>query len=676
MNFDLHSDYAPAGDQPAAIAALVAGLKRGQRFQTLRGVTGSGKTFTAASVIAAVNRPALVVSQNKTLAAQLYSELKAFFPNNRVEYFVSYYDYYQPEAYIPSTDTYIAKDSAINDEIEKFRLSATTALLERHDVIVVASVSCIYGLGTPAEILKLCVPITVGAGQGRDKLLRALIQAQYSRNDIAATSGEFSVSGDTVNIHPAWRDEYYRVEFFGDEVDSITLRDPLSRKLLDKLNSVTIFPATHYAASRELIDTVVPQVMKEMEERVAFFESKGRLVEAQRLSQRTVHDMEMLREIGHCQGIENYSRYLTGREPGERPFCLLDFFPKDFITIVDESHVTLPQFRAMYNGDQSRKNMLVEHGFRLPSALDNRPMKFEEFEAVLGQTIFVSATPADYENCGGPPVELVVRPTGLVDPPVEIRPLANQLDDLVEEIHRTIENGGRVLAAALTKKTAEDLADWLKKIDIKATYLHSDVDTLDRIETLRDLRSGVVDVLIGINLLREGVDLPEVKLVAILDADKEGFLRSTTALIQLAGRAARNAEGRCLLYADKKTDSLKEFLRITDERRSRQEAYNREHGITPRSVIRGIQASLHNNDEGQGSPLARPAKKKGWSADEVAEEAAKYGADELQRLRTEMLAAAAAMEFERAAQLRDRLKALERGEDPNSLIKKSRGRKK
>jgi excinuclease ABC subunit B len=652
--FELRSEFEPAGDQPGAIESLYEGIQRDQKKQTLLGVTGSGKTFTIANLIEKANRPALILSQNKTLAAQLYSEFKHFFPESRVEYFVSYFDYYQPEAYIAQTDTYIAKDSAVNDEIEKFRLSATCSLLERRDVIVIASVSCIYGLGDPTDLQRMSVPIAVGDEIDRDDLIQVLIESQYVRNDVAPGRGEFSVSGDVVNIYRSHRDDYIRVEFFGDEIDSLTVRDELNHHVKEDLDSALVFPASHYATSRDKQEQMIPKVLAEMERQVAKFEAEGKLVEAQRIYQRTTYDMEMVRELGFCNGIENYSRYITGRPEGSRPYTLIDFFPEDYLMIVDESHVTIPQFRAMYNGDRSRKMNLVEHGFRLPSALDNRPMKFEEFEDIMGQAVFVSATPADYElQASGKPVELVVRPTGLVDPEVEIRPLTNQVDDLLAEIRECSARDERVIVTCLTKKTSEDLSDYLQELGVKCTYLHSGIDTVERIEVLKELRSGVIDVVIGINLLREGMDLPEVSLVAVLDADKEGFLRSTTALMQIAGRAARNANGRCIMYADKITGSMRNFLDISQERREKQLAFNKENNIVPQTIKRAMQESLFSGDRPESN---RNKKKQALELLEVREE--DVTEDLLAELRDEMVKAAEALEFERAAALRDKIKEL------------------
>jgi len=646
--FVLHSEFRPAGDQPRAIEELAAGLERGEPFQTLLGVTGSGKTFTLANVIEKVQRPVLVISHNKTLAAQLYSEFRTFFPENAVEYFVSYYDYYQPEAYIPQTDTYIAKDASINEEIEKLRLSATSALMERRDVIIVASVSCIYGLGSPEDVEAMHVRVAVGSEMERDVLLRRLVDMQYSRNDVAPQRGQFRVTGDTVDVFPAYRDGFVRIEFWGDAVEQITLRDSLTGRVLDEVGSVPIFPARHFVMPRDRIARAEAAIIEELHEQVRKFEEAGRLVEAQRLYQRTMYDLEMLREVGYCHGIENYSRHLSGRPPGSRPWTLIDYFPEDFITIIDESHVTIPQLQAMYRADRNRKLVLVEHGFRLPSALDNRPLNFDEFLSLVGQIIFVSATPGPFELARTRPVEQVVRPTGLLDPEVEIRPLANQVDDLIEEIRSRAERGERVLVTTLTKRTAEDLADYLRDLGLHVRYLHSELDAVERVELIRALRAGDFDCLVGINLLREGLDLPEVSLVAILDADKEGFLRSETSLIQTAGRAARHVNGKVILYADEVTDSIRRMVEITRERRERQKRYNEEHGITPRSVRRAVQASLR---------IYRDAEQ--IVSNVINEAGGDYDvAETIRQLEQEMREAADALEFERAAMIRDRIFAL------------------
>lgn len=645
--FVLHADYRPAGDQPQAIAALASGIRSGERFQTLLGVTGSGKTFTMANVIAELNRPVLVVSHNKTLAAQLYSELKGFFPDNAVEYFVSYYDYYQPEAYIPQTDTYIAKDASINEELEKLRLAATSSLLQRRDVIVVASVSCLYGLGSPEDFAAMQAKVCIDGELVRDELLRRLVEIQYERNDVAPSRGMFRAAGDTVDIYLSYRDDYVRVEFWGDVVDRITRRDALTNAVLEELPEALVFPAKHFVLPQERIDEAQAAILAELDEQVLQFERKGRLVEAQRLHQRTMYDLEMMREIGYCQGIENYSRHLAGRPPGSRPSTLIDYFPEDFITIIDESHVTLPQIRAMYNADRSRKLVLVDNGFRLPSALDNRPLDFAEFEALQHTTVFVSATPSAYELERTTPVQQVVRPTGLLDPSIEVRPLATQVDDVIHEIRACAERGERVLVTTLTKRTSEDLADYLRDLNVRARYLHSEMDAIERVEVLRALRSGDFDCLVGINLLREGLDLPEVALVAVMDADKEGFLRSETSLLQTAGRAARNEQGRVILYADRVTDSMRRVIETTTTRRAKQVVYNQEHGIVPQTIRRPVQASLY-----------------GTAAEDVVEslvqeEAADYDVFETMRqLEREMYQAAEALEFERAAMLRDQIAQL------------------
>jgi excinuclease ABC subunit B len=650
--FKLHCEYQPAGDQPRAIDQLVKGLEAGLPHQTLLGVTGSGKTFTCANVIEKVQRPTLVISHNKTLAAQLYSELKGFFPDNAVEYFISYYDYYQPEAYIPQTDTYIAKDSSINEEIEKLRLAATSSLIERRDVIVVASVSCIYGLGDPADYEAMQAKIRVDASVKRNDLLRSLVDIQYKRNDLAPSRGDFRASGDTVDIYPSYRDDYIRVEFWGDTVERITRRDAINHSITDELQECAILPARHFVMPQERVDAAAASIKAELKEQVAKFERENRLVEAQRLHQRTMYDLEMMREIGYCSGIENYSRHLSSRPPGSRPYTLIDFFPDDFLTIVDESHVTIPQIRAMYLGDQSRKFNLVDNGFRLPSALDNRPLKFDEYEALIRQSVFLSATPAQYELDLTTPIELVVRPTGLLDPRVEIRPLEGQIDDLIEEITARAERHERVLATTLTKRSAEELSDYLRRLDLRVQYMHSSIGAIERVELIRSLRSGECDCLIGINLLREGLDLPEVSLVAILDADKEGFLRSETALIQTAGRAARHLNGTVILYADNITGSMKRMIELTRKRRERQEKYNQEHHITPRSIVRAVQSSLKLYEEAEEVV-----------ASVICESGGDYDITEtINQLEQEMTAAAEALEFERAALIRDQIAELKKSE--------------
>lgn len=595
MNYKLNSEFKPTGDQPQAIEKLKRGLMEGEKFQTLLGVTGSGKTFTIANVLAELNRPALILSHNKTLAAQLYGEFKQFFPENRVEYFVSYYDYYQPEAFIPQTNTYIEKDLSINDEIDKLRLSATSALLSgRRDVIVVSSVSCIYGIGNPDDFSKNVINIEIGQKIRRDDLLLQLSNSLYSRNDIEFVRGRFRVKGDTVDVFPAYSDLPYRIIFWDDEVDELESFDPVSGKRIEPLQNITIFPANIFVTSKEKIKTATDEILLDMYKQTEYFREIGKVEDAKRLQDRVNYDVEMIRELGYCSGIENYSRYFDGRSPGSRPFCLIDYFPDDFITIIDESHVTVSQIRAMYGGDRSRKQTLVEYGFRLPSALDNRPLKFDEFEALSGQTIYVSATPGDYEmqQTQGVYVEQLIRPTGLLDPVIEVRPCTNQVDDLVNEIIRVTNNNQRILVTTLTKRMAEELTKYLNNLNIKTRYIHSDVDTLDRVDIMLGLRRGDFDVLVGINLLREGLDLPEVQLVAILDADKEGFLRSERSLTQTAGRAARNADSLVIMYADKITDSMRKTIDETQRRREIQMKYNIEHGIVPKTIIKSIDNAL------------------------------------------------------------------------------------
>ncbi len=664
MDFKLVSEYKPTGDQPAAIAQLVEGLDSGYPKQIMLGVTGSGKTFTMANVIAEANRPALIIAHNKTLAAQLYSEFKEFFPENAVEYFVSYYDYYQPEAYVASTDTYIEKDAQINEEIEKMRHSATSALLERRDVIIVASVSCIYGLGSPEEYREQTLSLRVGNSYDRDEILRKLIEIQYERNDINFRRGTFRVRGDSIEILPANSSERaIRIEMFGDEVDRIAEIDALTGHVLGIRNHVSVYPNTHYATDPEYMDTAIAAIEEELEQQVAYFKSQNKLIEAQRIEQRTRYDMEMLREVGFCTGVENYSRPLSGREPGSTPNTLLDFFPDDFLTFIDESHVSVSQIGGMYAGDRSRKENLVNFGFRLPSALDNRPLRFDEFEQKTGQTIYVSATPNTYEREHSQQVvEQLIRPTGLVDPEVELRPVQNQIDDLLEEIRIRAEKDQRVLVTTLTKKMAEDLTDYLHSVGVRVRYLHSEVKTIERMEILRDLRKGEFDVLVGINLLREGLDLPEVSLVAILDADKEGFLRSETSLIQTIGRAARNAEGKVIMYGDIVTGSMRRAIDETERRRAVQMAYNEEHGITPQTVKKEIRAVIEATmvaEEEKNDYVAVPQK---LSAKEIEKR--------IRILDKEMRAAAKQLEFELAAQLRDQIQKLREqlGEDPNRSV--------
>ena len=649
--FQLVSEYRPSGDQPEAIAQLVAGFRSGMKAQVLEGVTGSGKTFTMANVIREIGIPTLVISHNKTLAAQLFGELKAFFPENAVEYFVSYYDYYQPEAYIPQTDTYIAKDSAINDEIERFRLSATNSLLLRDDVIVVASVSCIYGLGSSEDYTGMTLSLAKGQEVDRDAMLARLVEIQYQRNDFEPQPGVFRVRGDTVDVFPSYNNRIgIRLSLFGDELEAISEFDPASGRTTRRLDRTIVSPAKHFVMPHERVMDAMAGIEAELAERVAWFEANGKYLEAQRLQQRTRYDMEMFREIGYCTGIENYSRHLAGRPPGSPGECLMDYFRKPFLTIVDESHVTLPQVRGMYNGDQARKTILVEHGFRLPSAKDNRPLNFEEFNAKVGQALYVSATPAPYErSIADQVVSQVIRPTGLLDPPVEVRPLQGQIDDLMEEVRACAERGDRVLATTLTKRTAEDLSQYLRDSGLRVEYLHSDIDALERVGVLTRLRKGEFDALIGINLLREGLDLPEVALVAVLDADKEGFLRSATSLIQTAGRTARHEMGRVILYADRITDSMRTMIETTERRRRRQIAHNEEHGITPHSVKRAL-----NEDDAVRS-VAGEIEERIIAEDGADYDVARVVAD----IQREMLEAAEALEFERAAALRDELRELQ-----------------
>ena len=652
--FEVVSEYKPSGDQPQAIAALAEGIENGLKEQVLLGVTGSGKTFTMAKVIEAVQRPTLVLAHNKTLAAQLCAEFKEFFPHNAVEYFVSYYDYYQPEAYIPHTDTYIAKDASTNDEIDRLRLSATCALLERRDVIVVSSVSCIYGLGEPDDFANLVVSLRVGAEWDRDELLRRLIEIRYERNDIAFERNMVRVRGDTVEIYPAYyRDHAIRVEFFGDEIDRISDFNPVTGSVNRVLNHVAIYPASHYVTTKDKMDKAIQEIRRELEEQVQYFTDNNQLVEAQRLRQRTEYDMEMMAELGYCSGIENYSRIISGRPEGSAPMTLLDFFPDDFLLFVDESHVTLPQVRAMYNGDHARKDSLVKYGFRLPCAYDNRPLKFEEFEGRIGQAVFVSATPGPYEReRADQVVEQVIRPTGLLDPRVEVRPVTGQIDDLMDEIRARAARDERVLVTTLTKKMAEDLTEYLKNAGIRVRYMHSDVQTIERMEIIRSLRLGEFDVLVGINLLREGLDLPEVSLVAILDADKEGFLRSETSLIQTIGRAARNADGLVIMYADEITPSMRAAIDETERRRSIQDAYNQAHGIVPKTIIKGVREILEISQTAEEDTLRAHKKRKLTEQERAAE---------IARLEKEMKEASKMLEFEYAAVLRDRIIEL-RGE--------------
>nr|WP_305038250.1 excinuclease ABC subunit UvrB [Cohnella sp. AR92] len=656
-NFKVESEYTPQGDQPEAIAQLVAGLNAGVRHQTLLGATGTGKTFTIAHMIAQANRPALVIAHNKTLAAQLCSEFKEFFPNHAVEYFVSYYDYYQPEAYIPSTDTYIEKDSSINDEIDKLRHSATSSLFERRDVIIVASVSCIYGLGSPEEYRDLRLSLRVGMEKSRNAILHKLVDIQYQRNDLNFVRGTFRVRGDVLEIFPVSRsDRAIRVELFGDEIERITEIDTLTGEIVADRDHIVIFPASHFVTAEEKMKVALVNIERELEERLADLRENGKLLEAQRLEQRTRYDLEMMAEMGFCSGIENYSGPLTFRERGATPYTLMDFFPDDFITVIDESHVTLPQIRAMYNGDQARKTVLVEHGFRLPSAKDNRPLKFEEFEKKAKQLVYVSATPGPYEleNCPTM-VQQIIRPTGLVDPIIEVRPTKGQIDDLLGEIRDRIAKDERVLVTTLTKKMAEDLTDYLKEVGIKVNYLHSDVKTLERMAILRDLRLGTFDVLVGINLLREGLDLPEVSLVAILDADKEGFLRSERSLIQTIGRAARNSEGRVIMYGDKITESMEKAIGETERRRAIQVEYNEKHGITPQTIRKKVRDVI------EATKVAEQKSSYLSGAENVDKMTKKDRLSLIQRLEAEMKEAAKSLQFERAAELRDALLELKAG---------------
>jgi excinuclease ABC subunit B len=652
--FQLESSFELRGDQPRAIDELVSGLERGDQFQTLLGVTGSGKTFTMAHTIARVNRPALVMVHNKTLAAQLYQEFKRFFPHNAVEYFVSYYDYYQPEAYMPATDSYIEKEAIINDEIDRMRLSATRSLFERRDVIIVSSVSCIYGLGSPEAYYGLMLPLERGQAIGRDAILRKLVEIQYERNDADFARGTFRVRGDVIEVHPSYEESAIRIELFGDEVDELSTIDPLTGGTIKRHDKVAIYPKSHFVTSRDRTKIAIESIKAELVERRTQLEQEGRLLEAQRLHQRTMFDLAMMQEIGYCHGIENYARHLTGRPPGAPPPTLLDYLPADALTIVDESHQTIPQIRGMYAGDRSRKEVLVEYGFRLPSALDNRPLNFDEWKARVGQQLFVSATPGPYEltASGGVVVEQIVRPTGLLDPEIDIRPVRGQVDDLLAEIRTRVDNGERVLVTTLTKRMAEDLTQYYHELGVRVRYLHSDIDTLERIEILRDLRRGAFDVLVGINLLREGLDLPEVSLVAVLDADKEGFLRSSGSLIQTVGRAARHVNGRAIFYADTITDSMKRCIDETTRRREVQEAYNAEHGITPTSVRRAIDEGMGTVEEHDYLTVpVRPTPALAFKSE--GELAAHIG-----RLEAEMRAAAANLEFEKAAALRDQLKTL------------------
>ncbi|WP_298312288.1 excinuclease ABC subunit UvrB [uncultured Aquimarina sp.] len=660
MKFELKSDFKPTGDQPEAIKQLVNAMEAGERYQTLLGVTGSGKTFTAANVISQVQRPTLVLAHNKTLAAQLYSEFKQFFPENAIEYFVSYYDYYQPEAYIPTTGTYIEKDLSINDEIEKLRLSATSSLLSgRRDVLVVASVSCLYGIGNPVEFQKNVISIEQGQFVSRTALLHKLVQSLYSRTEAEFNHGNFRIKGDTVDIYPSYADDAFRVHFFGDEIEEIEAFDVQTNEIIEKYDRLNIYPANMFVTSPDVLHGAIDQIALDLGKQVEYFKEIGKFLEAKRLEERTNFDLEMIKELGYCSGIENYSRYLDGRDPGTRPFCLLDYFPDDYLMIVDESHVTIPQTHAMYGGDRSRKENLVEYGFRLPAAMDNRPLKFEEFEALQNQIIYISATPADYElqKSEGTYVEQIIRPTGLLDPIIEVRPSLNQIDDLIEEMHKRIEQDERILVTTLTKRMAEELTKYLTRIDIRCRYIHSDVDTLERVEIMQDLRKGLFDVLIGVNLLREGLDLPEVSLVAILDADKEGFLRNNRSLTQTIGRAARNVNGLAILYADKITKSMQLTIDQTNYRREKQIAYNTKHGITPTAIKKSLDNALAGKKvepyQFETAPTLKAAE----------EETAYYTKDQLEtrirNVRKEMEKAAKELDFMTAARLRDEIKMLQ-----------------
>ena len=650
MNFKIHSEYSLTGDQPQAVGKLTEGILKGRKHQTLLGVTGSGKTFTMANVIERVNRPTLIISHNKTLAAQLYGEFKEFFPENSVEYFVSYYDYYQPEAYVPSTDTYIEKDSDINQEIEKLRHSATSALFERRDVIVIASVSCIYGLGSPVEYENQMISLRSGMEKSRREIMESLVANQYVRNDIAFERGTFRVRGDIIDIYPAGAEDAVRIELFGDEIESIKEIDPVTGEIVATRNHISVFPASHYVTSREHVERACIAIEEELEDRIKFFKNAGKLLEAQRIEQRTRYDIEMLREIGTCKGVENYSRHLNGLPAGSRPYTLLDFFPDDMLIMVDESHVMLPQLRGMYAGDRSRKQALVDYGFRLPSALDNRPLNFSEFESLINQIVYVSATPNDYEkeHSDGVIIEQIIRPTGLLDPIIDVRKTEGQIDDLIAEINTVSAKGERILVTTLTKKMAESLTDYLENAGIRVRYMHSEIDTLERTEIIHDLRTGVFDVLIGINLLREGLDIPEVSLVAILDADKQGFLRNETSLIQTVGRAARNAEGRVIMYGDVITPQMRATIEVTENRRKIQDEYNKKHGITPKSVRKSVRPVIEATKAAEEAEIYMTDRKPSeMTKSEIIEYIAK--------LETEMRAAAQALQFEQAALMRDRI---------------------
>ncbi len=653
--YRLQADYDPTGDQPQAVEELVAGLNSGSKYQTLLGVTGSGKTFTIANVIARSGLPVLVISHNKTLAAQLYGEFRSLFPDNAVEYFISYYDYYQPEAFIPSTDTYIEKDVSINEDIDRLRLRATGALMTRKDVIVVASVSCIYGLGSPESFSKMTFTLKEGEEFSRDRLLKKLVDIRYKRNDLDFARGTFRVRGDTIELKPSYLEQGLRVEMFDDQVERISVIDPLSGEVIRRAPDVSIFPSSHFVVSEGSIEAAVSRIRSDLSERVAELKAEGFDYEARRIETRTKYDIEMMLEMGYCTGIENYSRYFTGRAPGERPATLIDYFPDDFIVVIDESHVTIPQIRAMYKGDRSRKETLVEHGFRLPSALDNRPLKLDEFEDIIKRFIYISATPSEYElsKCGGEVVEQIVRPTGLIDPVIEVRPVSGQVDDLLGEIRKRVKKSQRILVTTLTKRMAEDLTAYFAGLGVKVRYLHSDIHALDRMEILRDLRFGEFDVLVGINLLREGLDLPEVTLVAVLDADKEGFLRSRTSLIQTAGRAARHIDGKVIFYADEITGSMKKALEETSRRRKKQEEYNKKHGITPRSIIKSVEDVRLST-----SVADAKGRKRKPEDDEVLLPAGIFDPRLIERLEQEMIEEAEALNFEKAASIRDRIEEI------------------
>lgn len=650
MEFKLHSEYRLTGDQPQAVERLVSGFQSGKKQQTLLGVTGSGKTFTMANVIQRMGKPTLIISHNKTLAAQLYGEMKEFFPENAVEYFVSYYDYYQPEAYVPSTDTYIEKDSDINQEIEKLRHSATAALFERRDVVIVASVSCIYGLGSPSEYRSQMISLRPGMETDRREIMTELVRNQYARNDIAFERGTFRVRGDIIDIYPAGAEQAVRVELFGDEIESIKEINPVTGEIIGVRNHISIFPASHYVTSKEKTERACLTIEEELEEQIEAFKKEGKLLEAQRIEQRTRYDIEMLREVGTCKGVENYSRHLTGLPAGMRPYTLLDYFPEDMLIMIDESHVMLPQLRGMYVGDRSRKQSLVDYGFRLPSALDNRPLNFAEFEGMVDQILYVSATPNDYEKekSDYEVVEQIIRPTGLLDPPIDVRKTEGQIDDLIGEINQVTARGERVLVTTLTKKMAESLTDYLKDVGIRVKYLHSEIDTLERTEIIHDLRMGVFDVLVGINLLREGLDIPEVSLVAILDADKQGFLRNETSLIQTIGRAARNEHGRVIMYGDAVSPQMKNAIEVTERRRKIQDKYNKEHGITPKSVTKSVRPAVKATEAAEEADIYMTDRK-------PSEMTRKERKEYIKKLEEEMRAAAAALQFEQAAKLRDRL---------------------